>query len=175
MEIQYVEGDATRPIGDDPAAILHICNDVGAWGAGFVLALNKRFGSGPMAYYQMWHRYDPWSFKLGNIQPVLIASDPLLLVVNMIAQHRTGIAPDGSIPLRYSALLQTLEKTVDWIVRNGLVLGVHMPRIGCGLAGGDWNVVSQLVEDAFFRYPGRRWERDPIPVTVYDYVPAVES
>ena len=37
---------------------------------------------------------------------------------------------------------------------------VHMPRIGCGEAGGDWNIVSEMIDEALCR--------ESIPVTVYD-------
>jgi hypothetical protein len=42
MQIQYIAGDATAPIGDGNKIIAHVCNDIGAWGAGFVLAISKR-------------------------------------------------------------------------------------------------------------------------------------
>lgn len=35
------------------------------------------------------------------------------------------------------------------------VLSVGFPRIGCGLAGGDWGFVSGLIEDAFKDFDGR--------------------
>jgi hypothetical protein len=38
---------------------------------------------------------------------------------------------------------------------------VHMPRIGCGLAGGEWRRVEPLIE--------RRLVRRGIPVTVDDH------
>ncbi len=41
--INYVKGDATSPIGDGVKLIVHVCNDIGAWGAGFVLALSKKW------------------------------------------------------------------------------------------------------------------------------------
>jgi hypothetical protein len=34
LELSYVEGDATDPIGDGPRIIAHVCNDVGAWAEG---------------------------------------------------------------------------------------------------------------------------------------------
>jgi O-acetyl-ADP-ribose deacetylase (regulator of RNase III) len=37
--IEYVQGDATRPQGPGNKIIVHICNDVGGWGKGFVLTL----------------------------------------------------------------------------------------------------------------------------------------
>jgi hypothetical protein len=35
-----------------------------------------------------------------------------------------------------------------------------MPRIGCGLAGGKWEVVGKIVEEELLR--------SGVPVTVYD-------
>ena len=42
MPIQFITGDATAPIGKGNRIIAHVCNDIGAWGAGFVLAISKR-------------------------------------------------------------------------------------------------------------------------------------
>lgn len=36
--IRYQTGDATAP-AEKPAIICHICNDLGGWGKGFVVAL----------------------------------------------------------------------------------------------------------------------------------------
>ncbi len=41
-EISYLVGDATTPDTQGPKIISHICNDIGAWGKGFVLAISKR-------------------------------------------------------------------------------------------------------------------------------------
>ena len=42
-----------------------------------------------------------------------------------------------------------------------LAASVHMPRIGCGLAGGDWSKVEPLIEAALCA--------NGIAVTVYDF------
>jgi hypothetical protein len=42
-----------------------------------------------------------------------------------------------------------------------LQASVHMPRIGCGLAGGDWNVGGKIV--------GEELANVGVPVTVYDF------
>jgi hypothetical protein len=42
-----------------------------------------------------------------------------------------------------------------------LKASVHMPRIGCGLAGGRWERVEPLIE--------ARLVHSGIPVTVYDH------
>jgi hypothetical protein len=43
--IYYAKGDASKPIGAGPKMICHITNNRGGWGAGFVLALSKRWWS----------------------------------------------------------------------------------------------------------------------------------
>ncbi|RKW18275.1 MAG: Appr-1-p processing protein, partial [Capnocytophaga sp.] len=42
-EIKYIKADATFPQSEGNIIIPHICNDIGAWGKGFVLALSKRW------------------------------------------------------------------------------------------------------------------------------------
>ena len=51
--IFYIQGDATKPIGNDNRLIIHCCNNIGKWGEGFVLALNKRW----MEPYQNYLQY----------------------------------------------------------------------------------------------------------------------
>jgi O-acetyl-ADP-ribose deacetylase (regulator of RNase III) len=42
-EISYLQGDATSPQAKGNKIIAHICNDLGRWGKGFVLAISKRW------------------------------------------------------------------------------------------------------------------------------------
>lgn len=61
--------------------------------------------------------------------------------------------------MRYEAIDAGLEKVA---ARAGeLGASVHMPRIGCGLAGGRWTRVEPLIA-------GRLADRG-IAVTVYDH------
>lgn len=39
----YLTGDATAPGGTGTRIIAHVCNDIGHWGKGFVLAISKRW------------------------------------------------------------------------------------------------------------------------------------
>lgn len=45
MEINYTTGDATQPTGAGPKIIVHICNDIGGWGRGFVVAISNRWST----------------------------------------------------------------------------------------------------------------------------------
>ncbi len=37
-QITYLTGDATQPQSAGPKLIVHVCNDIGGWGRGFVVA-----------------------------------------------------------------------------------------------------------------------------------------
>ncbi len=79
-----------------------------------------------------------------------------LLVANMIGQH--GYRPSSTPPVRYEAIGAALATVADRALH--LRASVHMPRIGCGLAGGRWELVEPLVVDTL--------TRRGVPVTVYD-------
>lgn len=154
--IEYVRGDATAPLGEGVRIVAHVCNDIGAWGKGFVLALSRRWPE-PEAEYRAWHAGQRLgTFALGAVQFVPVGTD--IRVANMIAQHgirRTASGP----PIRYDALAVCLDRLVNGAVKLGA--SVHMPRIGCGLAGGEWSRIEPLILD---RVCARG-----VSVTVYDF------
>jgi O-acetyl-ADP-ribose deacetylase (regulator of RNase III) len=156
--IHYIKGDATDP-SSRPAIIAHVVNDVGAWGRGFVLAISKRWKK-PELMYRAWYMASrSWigeagtGFRLGATQ--LIDVEPSIKVANMVAQHGIG-RNAGYVPLQYDALRECLRKLR--LAASLYGSSVHMPRIGCGLAGGSWDVVGPIVER----------ELDGVDVTVYD-------
>lgn len=156
--ITYLTGDATAPQAIGPRIICHVCNDAGGWGKGFVLAISKRWPA-PEAAYRRWYRHQHLSdFGLGAVQMVKV--EPSLWVANMVAQH--GVGRREGPPIRYGALAQCLHLVGDRAIE--LSASVHMPRIGCGLAGGEWARVEPLIVEALV-------SRD-VAVVVYDHAPA---
>ncbi|GGZ38460.1 macro domain-containing protein [Streptomyces poonensis] len=155
-EIAYVRGDAALPSGKGVKVIAHVCNDIGGWGKGFVLALSRHWPE-PEAAYRAWHRDRAANdFGLGALQ--LVQVERYVWVANMIGQRGTKTGSKG-VPVRYEAIDTALGRLAD----EALALGasVHMPRIGCGLAGGKWPRIEPLVMD--------RLIRRGISVTVYDH------
>jgi O-acetyl-ADP-ribose deacetylase (regulator of RNase III) len=154
--IRYVRGDATVPSVKGVKIIAHVCNDIGGWGKGFVVAISRRWPE-PEAAYRAWHRDRAANdFGLGAAQFVQV--EPYVWVANMIGQRgiRTG---SKGVPVRYEAIGTALASLAGKAAELGA--SVHMPRIGCGLAGGKWSRVEPLVED--------RLVRRGIGVTVYDH------
>lgn len=141
-EIIYLKGDATSPQASGIKIITHICNDIGGWGKGFVLAISKRWPE-PEKAYREWHRNRSKNdFALGNIQ--IIQVEPYIYVANMIGQRGTKTGRSTGVPVRYEAIESCLEKLAEEV--KFLKVSVHMPRIGCGLAGGKWEQIEPLIE-----------------------------
>jgi len=154
MQINYLKGDATQPIGHGNKIIVHICNDIGGWGKGFVLAISSRW-EGPEKQYREWF-YRNNNFKLGEVGIVKV--EPEIWVANMIGQSGINRNNLGLPPIRYEAVESALEKVADFSIE--MDASVHMPRIGCGLAGGKWELIEQIINKKLI-------ERK-ISVTVYD-------
>jgi len=153
-EIKYIQGDATNPISDGNKLLIHVCNDVGAWGAGFVVAISRKWKE-PERMYRQWHRRNK-GFKLGKVQYVKV--EPDIVVVNMIGQK--DIRTKGGVaPIRYGAIGRCLEKVAEAAVLNKA--SVHAPKFGAGLAGGSWSRIEELIIE-------KVCSRD-INVTVYNY------
>lgn len=144
--VEYVIGDATCP-PPGRVVVAHVCNDVGAWGRGFVVAITKRWGSAPRKRFQSWYQagHDKetgHNFELGKVQFVDVGHG--ITVANIIGQH--GIYSKGGIPpVRYDAIREGLGRVAGFAWCNQA--SVHMPRLGCGLAGGDWESVGVIVQE----------------------------
>jgi len=139
MEVKYIKGDATHPVGDGNRIIVHVCNDVGGWGKGFVMALSKRWKE-PENQYREWAKSGD-KFELGEVQFVQV--EPTIWVANLIGQRDVKKGKDGSPPVRYNAIRKGLVKVSTFARQiNG---SVHMPRIGCGLAGGTWDQIEPSI------------------------------
>jgi O-acetyl-ADP-ribose deacetylase (regulator of RNase III) len=153
--IRYLKGDATSPQAKGPKIIAHVCNTLGGWGKGFVLAVSKRWVE-PERLYRAWHHVGQvpttlregslvltsGDFGLGQVMIVQVLHDTFVL--NMIAQKGLKTGSKGP-PIRYEALATCLV-TADQLARDmNTPATLHMPRIGTGLAGGTWDRVEPLL------------------------------
>lgn len=154
-KLNYVTGDATQPTGDGNKIIVHVCNDIGGWGKGFVMAISKRWKE-PENEYREWYRSGEY-FALGEVQ--FVAVEPGLWIANMIAQRDIKRSANGEPPIRYEAIQKGLAKVVSFAKQEHA--SVHMPRIGCGLAGGKWESIAPIIEQELIA--------QSVEVTVYDF------
>lgn len=152
--ISYTRGDATQPVAPGNKIIVHVCNDIGGWGRGFVLALSQRWPQ-PEAEFRKWYASKD-NFSLGEVLFVQVEEN--IWVANMIGQKDIKPDENGNPPVRYDAIAQALSKVAVFAADKNAT--VHMPRIGCGLAGGSWDKMEPVIIDALVN--------KKILVTVYD-------
>jgi O-acetyl-ADP-ribose deacetylase (regulator of RNase III) len=117
------------------AVICHQVNCKHVMGGGLALQIRGRF---PKAYAMYMDKPD---WKLGDCQLVNVRSGGW--VANLAGQDDFG---RGSVQTDYGSLAMALRTARDFADANGLTL--YLPyMIGCGLAGGDWSIVSELIEE----------------------------
>jgi O-acetyl-ADP-ribose deacetylase (regulator of RNase III) len=153
--IRFVDGDATSPSGASPQIIVHVCNDRGKWGKGFVLAISRRWREPERAYKAGFETATP--LALGDVQFVPVT--PAIVVANLIGQHGIANRTSKTPPIRYDAIRRGLAKVGQQALASGA--SVHMPRIGCGLAGGQWDRIEPIILETL--------SAADIDVTVYDF------
>ena len=153
-KIIYVKGDVTQPAGGGKKIICQCCNNVGAYGAGVSGALSKVWVRVEVKYRD-WYRNNKGSLPLGEVQFVDVEED--IVVANIIGQE--GIrTKNHRRPVRYQSIKKGLDTVSEWAINNNA--SVHMPRIGCGLAGGTWDIIEKIIIETLIN--------KGMPVTVYD-------
>ena len=86
--------------------------------------------------YRFWIKYN--KPKLGDIQIINVDIDKNIFIVNMIGQKNIYYK-NGIPPIRYQAVRKCLQNLVKEMVFIGFTnsnSSIHMPKLGCGLAGG---------------------------------------
>jgi O-acetyl-ADP-ribose deacetylase (regulator of RNase III) len=119
--------------------IVHGCNCWCEMGAGIAKAIRQAF---PEAY-QADQQTEPGDrSKLGTCTEAVIEQDGhRLVVVNAYTQF--NYRPEaGKVLVDYEAVRSCMR----WIGNRHAGLRIGLPKIGAGLAGGDWTCISQIIE-----------------------------
>lgn len=77
------------------------------------------------------------------------------LIANGLIEYEPSYHPN----LASLAISKGLEKNAQFAAENDAT--VHMPRIGCGIAGGTWDKTGLLIKSAL--------AKKNIKVTIYDF------
>ena len=146
-KIHYIIGDATLPIETEAEnkLIVHCCNSLGAWGAGFVVPLGKRYPQAKESYKTYINKNGRG--YLGEVDEVKVADN--IYVENLIGQSFLYKKSNGEIPCNYLAIKVGFQNIIEKWLTRAENYSIHMPRIGCGLAGGDWNTIENIIKETF--------------------------
>ncbi|HAO6439123.1 TPA: Appr-1-p processing protein [Listeria monocytogenes] len=130
--------------------------DVGFYGKQYKIFVIKDLNwEEPEKAYRKWYK-DKNDFKLGEVQ--LIPVTDYISICNMIGQKGTKTGSKGA-PIRYEAVESCLEKLSE--IANEQQASIHMPRIGCGLAGGKWEIIEPIIRKTLIA--------NDIEVYIYDF------
>jgi O-acetyl-ADP-ribose deacetylase (regulator of RNase III) len=127
--------------------IAHQCNCQNNMGRGIAPLIKRAF---PEAWEADKETIKGSKRKLGNLT---VAKSGEVTVFNLYGQYRYGVDKQHT---DYDALRSSLKLMATHLIRPYDKVG--LPLIGCGLAGGDWEVVSKIIEE----------ELEGFDVTIYE-------
>lgn len=141
-ELVEVSGNALTPHGKGPKLVAHVVPDTfNVWGgAGFASKVRRSF---PEAWNQFRREANDLKRAPALGEVVFTPVDGDITFAHLVAQH--GIGASDTPRLRYAALAQCLFKLR--VMATELGATVHMPRLGTGHGGANWDVVKELITD----------------------------
>lgn len=141
--VKYLKGNLLDSNCD---YICHQVNCQGVMGSGIARQIRERFPVVYESYLDRHNRYVqlgvPTEKMLGSIDVILEESFQGF-VINMYSQATYGY--DGKRYTSYDAFANTLYE-IKRNVPAGRTIGFPK-NIGCGLGGGNWKVISALIEE----------------------------
>lgn len=137
----YKKGDV---LNAPQSLIVHQCNAQDTMGSGVAKAIRAKY---PQAYeeYVDYFKGIPKKDRMGMVQYTSIHSTEPggnKIICNLIGQY--DYLPRGIRHTNYDALEMGF---LD--IKLTYPGDIAMPKIGCGLGGGDWKIVSAIIESVF--------------------------
>lgn len=143
MSIPVIRGDILQ---SDADIIVQQVNCQGVMGAGLAKQIASQYPGVLSPYKKMCNMRDTQNL-LGKV--LICPTRAGVRIANIFGQDRYG--RDGCYT-DYAALENGLVAVVRYASRKNL--SVAIPHgIGCGLAGGDWTIVSEIINRVFENCP----------------------
>lgn len=136
MKIIYKQGDLPECTEN---IIVHGCNAKGVMGSGVAAQIKKKYPNSARAYFNMKENN---KMQLGNFS--YSEEDDGKTIINAITQEFYGRNPH-IVYVSYGAIAHVFMD----INKGCKIYGykeIALPKIGAGLANGDWNIIEQIIE-----------------------------
>jgi Zn-dependent peptidase ImmA (M78 family)/O-acetyl-ADP-ribose deacetylase (regulator of RNase III) len=159
-EIKFLQGNVLQPRGSGPKLITHVVSDATAnWGGkGVAIAIKRKWPAAQQEFRNWLGHRRP---RLGEVHFCEVEQG--FEVATMVCQR--GYGPSDTPRIRYAALETALQSVSLRAQKSNAT--VHMPRIGCGQAGGSWMLVEELINSSLVAAD--------LSVTVYDLPNSIVS
>lgn len=141
--IRYVNGNVLEPRGPGVKVICQLVNNLARrWGGGIARQAAKRFPSAE-SEFGTWLTGLPRDERLGQVH----FSQPTRNVVISSIVGQAGVGRSLLPRIDYRAVETGLAHVSRFASARGAT--VHLPRIGTGSAGGNWETIRSLIEEEF--------------------------
>ena len=155
--LDFVHGNVLKPVGEGPKVICQLVNDQARiWGGGVARSAAQKY-PGAQKHFSEWLLRIPKRERLGHVHFADVGANTF--IASLIAQE--GYGASSSPRIRYAPLERCLSAVMKFALDNKA--SIHLPRIGSGQSGGDWDIVEGIIRDTLVA-KGLR-------VTVYDLPP----
>jgi len=137
MSLIYKKGDV---LNSNERIVIHGCNCKCTMGGGIARQVAAEF---PLAFEVDKNTFWGDKNKLGSFTYAVVNSAGMI-IVNAYTQYNYTRT---EVDLDYEALIESICSIVDYFTRTFNIYVFSMPKIGCGLAGGDWEIVKEILTD----------------------------
>lgn len=159
MPLTTVAGDLFQA---SETIIAHGCNAQGVMGSGFALEIKNRF---PDAFALYREEYERRGLKTGSI---VVWNGPSVTVLNCITQERYGKTGQFVCYDSLASCMREIERMArEEIGAFAYERRVAMPLIGAARGGGDWNVISQIIDTELRSVEAVAYDLRPAPARAF--------
>lgn len=158
--MKHIKGCAVEVFkaAEGNAVLIHQVNCQGVMGSGIAKQIREEYPQHFLDYQELCEHYKgfPSVTVLGEFVNTLLSHEKM--IVGLFGQDNYGI---GERQTNYAALAAALMETFTHIAAKGHQYIV--PKlIGCGLGGGEWHIVEQILVDI------EKWMDVEFTVVEYD-------
>ena len=149
-EIKIIKGDI---LSVESGVLIHGVNCQSVFNSGLAKQIRHKYPEVCSEYLSLFRDYGGYRYRgdtnlLGTFQTVTISSS--LKIVNAFTQYRYG--NDGTKYVSYDAVDEVFDAISEKFYPESYI---HFPKIGCGLAGGEWSVVQSIIEYRLRDFPNK--------------------
>lgn len=127
--------------------IVHGCNCFNAMDGGIAAQIAKRFPEAQDAD-NITAEGDKYKLGKATLAPVLDENGDAFIIVNAYTQF----APGGGNAVEYDAVYEVFNTVVRNLALAGNDVRIGIPMIGAGIAGGNWDLLKLIIEDAMCEF-----------------------
>lgn len=138
--VRYIKGNLFDSRDD---IIAHGVNCRGGFGSGVAYAVAQYYPKAKEFYLE---KFEQEGWDLGDVQFVTVVGGKV--IANCATQD--AYYPRNKCHADYPAIRKCMERVKEFAKSRGY--SVSIPKIGAGLAGGDWNIIKSILDEVFSDY-----------------------